>query len=84
MPKITYINSFKDEEKHIFDNYTNLGYQYEHNLLNKVVSQEMFANPINDVPYRQIERLLENLVNQVKQIKLQYAIALPKNSKLIN
>lgn len=84
MPKLKYINSFHDYEDHIFDHYTNLGYQYEGNLLNKVVSAEMFANKLNDIPLRQIERLIETLVNEVKQIKLHYAFSLPKNSKLIN
>jgi hypothetical protein len=44
----------------------------------------MFANPLNDIPLRQIERLIEYLVNSVKLIKLQYNIALPKNSKQLN
>lgn len=84
MARLKYIDSFTEDEKHVFDNYKNLGYHYEGNLLNKVVSQEMFANTLNDIPMRQIERLIERMVNEVKQIKLHYAIALPKNSKLIN
>ena len=44
----------------------------------------MFANPINDIPFRQIERLIENLIDSVKSIKLHYAFAHDKNSKLIN
>ncbi len=44
----------------------------------------MFANKLNDIPLRQIERLIEHLIDAVKQIKLQYAIAFPKNSKKIN
>ena len=82
MPKLKYIDSFHEE--HLYDNYTNEGYDYHRNLLNKVVSQEMFANKLNDIPLRQIERLIEHLIDAVKQIKLQYAIAFPKNSKKIN
>ena len=59
MPKLKNVASFHEYEDHIFDNYTNLGYQYEHNLLNKVVPSEMFANKLNDIPFRQIERLIE-------------------------
>lgn len=66
MPKLKNVASFHEEQDHIFDNYTNLGYHYEHNLLNKVVSTEMFANKLNDIPMRQIERLVERLVNEVK------------------
>jgi hypothetical protein len=44
----------------------------------------MFANPVNDIPLRQIERLIEHLVDNVKQIKLQFAFAYDKNSKNIN
>ena len=84
MPKLKYIDSFHEEEKHLYDNYTNEGYDYHRNLLNKVVSQEMFANKLNDIPLRQIERLIEHLIDAVKLIKLQYAIAFPKNSKKIN
>lgn len=82
--RLSNVNDFKYKEHHMFDNYTGLGYKYEHNLLNKVVSKEMFANPLNDIPLRQLERLIEYLVNSVKMIKLHYNIALPKNSKQLN
>lgn len=84
MAKLQQISSFEEINDHIHDNYTGLGYKYERNLLKNVVSEELFANPLNDTPMRQIERLIENLVNQVKSIKLQFAIALDKNSKLLN
>ena len=82
--RIKNINSFDDYEKHAFDNYTGLGYQYERHLLNRVISPELFGNPINDIPLRQIERLMETLVNQVKRIKLSFAFALGKNAKNLN
>lgn len=84
MARLNLINSLDEELEHMNDNYTNQGYQYEHNLLKNVVSQEMFVNPINDVPMRQIERLIESLINEVRQIKLFYAFAFPKYSKNIN
>lgn len=82
MPKLTYIDTFRKTD-HIHDLYTNQGYDYHQNLLNKVVSQEMFANPVNDIPLRQVERLIEHLIDAVKDIKLTYAFAFPKNSKII-
>lgn len=84
MAKLQQISSFEEINNHTHDNYTGLGYKYERNLLKNVVSEELFSNPLNDIPMRQIERLIENLVNQVKSIKLQYAVALDKNSKLLN
>lgn len=84
MPKLKNMKSFYEFEDHLFDKYTSLGYDYHRNILKNVLSEEMFANPLNDSPYRQIERLVERLVDEVKQIKLSYAYALPKDSKLIN
>ena len=83
MPKLSNIDTF-NKTKYIHDNKGNQGYEYHSNLLNKVLSQEMFANPINDIAFRQIERLFENLIDAVKSIKLHYAFAFDKNSKLIN
>lgn len=82
--KLKHKDEFFYEENHVFDNYTNLGYKFEQNIMKKVLSPEMFANPMNDIPIRQIERLIEFLVNQVKRIKLEYNFTLPKNSKNLN
>ena len=76
--------SFFEEEQHLHDNFTNLGYHFEQNIMHNVLSPEMFVNPMNDVPMRQLERLIEFLVNQVKRIKLEYNFTLPKNSKNLN
>ena len=92
MPKLKNVASFHEEQDHLISFLIPLhSYQYNYllnNLKNNtiidLVSTEMFANKLNDIPMRQIERLVERLVNEVKQIKLHYAIALPKNSKLIN
>lgn len=82
--RLSNVSDFNYRKHHQFDNYTGLGHKYEQDLLNRVVSKEMFANPLNDIPLRQIERLIEYLVNSVKMIKLHYNIALPKNSKQLN
>lgn len=84
MARLKNVESFFENEHHFNDAYTNLGYNFEHNIMKNVVSDEMFANPVNDISIRQIERMIEFLVNQVKRIKLEYNFTLPKNSKLLN
>lgn len=73
------IDSWHDETKHFMDIKRNVGYDYHGNLLNKVISPELNANPLQDTNYRQIERLIEWLIDNVKRIKLTYAIALEKD-----
>lgn len=82
--KLKHLDSYKTDIDHEFDEYKSLGYAYERNILKNVISPELFSNPVNDVPYRQIERLFEYLIDKVRQIKLTYAYMLPKNSKLID
>lgn len=82
--KITRLNNFREGVNGINDNYTSLGYHYKGNILKNVLSQEVFTNPLNDIPLRQIERLIEFLVDQVKRIKVVYAIALDKHSTNFN
>lgn len=82
--KIHKLHSFKESVSNLNDNYTSLGYHYKGNILKNVLSPELFANPLNDIPLRQIERLIEFLVDQVKRIKIVYAIALDKHSTNFN
>ncbi len=84
MAKLKYTDSFFEDENHIHDNYTNLGYDFDRNIMKNVLSPEMFANPVNDTPIRQLERMFEFLIHQVKRIKLEYNFTLPKNSKKLN
>lgn len=84
MPKFKYLDTFTETEDHLYDEYKNLGYHYEHNILKNVISPELFGNPLNDAAFRQIERLFEFLINAVRQIKLSYAFTYPKNAKNIN
>lgn len=84
MPRINHINNLHEKSDHAFDNLKNTGYNYNLKLLSNVISPELYANPVNDIPLRQIERLMQELINQVKRIKLSYAIAYDKNSKIIN
>lgn len=85
MPRLKNITSYSEPYSHLYDDFADTsGYEYHQNMLKRVVSSEMFGNPINDIPFRQIERLMEHLVDQVKQIKLHFAFAFDKNSKRIN
>lgn len=84
MPRLNYIKSFSEKEKHMYDDYKNLGYDYKHHILKNVLSPELFGNPINDMLFRQIEKLIEELIEQVKQIKLAYAYTYDKDAKNIN
>ena len=84
MPRFKYITSFNEEENHLYDNYRNLGYNYEQHIFKNVLSPELFGNPINDILYRQLEILIEHLINAVKQIKLAYAFTYDKNAKNLN
>lgn len=84
MPRIKNMKSFTEVTDHMYDNIKGDGYGYERHILQNVLSPELFANRLNDTNYRQIERLFEYLINAVRQIKLTYAIAFPKDSKHIN
>ena len=52
MAKFKYINSFDEDVNHLHDNYTGLGYKFEHNIFKNVLSKELFMNPATDTPYR--------------------------------
>ena len=84
MARLNKIESFDETINPLYEEYKNQGYEYRRHILQNVVSPEMMANPVNDTPLRQIERLYEYLINSVRRIKLTYAIAFPKNSQLIN
>lgn len=84
MPRIKNLDSFTEYTDHMYDNTKSDGYAYERHILMNVLSPEVFGNTLNDTNYRQIERLFEYLINAVRQIKLTFAVAFPKNSKHIN
>jgi len=52
MPRLNYIKSFSEKEKHMYDDYKNLGYDYKHHILKNVLSPELFGNPVNDMLFR--------------------------------
>lgn len=84
MAKILGINDWHEEALHFMDVKTSQKYDYHGHLLNKVISPEITANPKHDISYRQIERLIEHLIDSVKRIKLTYAIAVDKNDYSID
>lgn len=84
MPRIKELRSFSQVKNHMYDDYKNLGYQYEQNILRNALTPEIFANPLNDTPMRQIERLFEVMIDAARKIKLHYAITYDKDSKLLN
>lgn len=70
-------NHFRDVKK-------NLGHDYHGDILHRVVAKELFSNPTQDIPFRQIERLIERLIDSVKQIKLHFSITHDKDDLDIN
>ena len=83
--RLKYKKSYKYTQNHIQDNFLNMGYRYwEKGVLNKVISPELYANPVHDATYRQIDRLFVYLINLVKQIRTQYSIAHDKDTIMIN
>ncbi len=65
--------------KHNKDSYKNLGFMYHGNLFKNMLSAEIFSNPTMDVMFRQLERLMERLIDSVKSIKCQFFISKDKD-----
>lgn len=83
--KLNKVRSYKWYQKHAQDKMRNLGYRYwENGILNRVISRELFSNPLQDRPFRQIERLIEQLVNTAKQVRTQFSVAHEKDTIFIN
>ena len=40
MPKLKYIDSLQETEKHLYDNFKNTGYEYHHHILRNMLSPE--------------------------------------------
>ena len=82
MPKLKNKSLYNKKRRHLFDNYKHLGYNYHSNILKNVASNELFGNPLTDIPMRQIERMIESLIDTAKQIKLHFNFTLDKDSIL--
>lgn len=85
MAKLNKKKSFREHQNHAQDYFTNLGYKYwEKGVLNRVVSKELFSNPVQDKIYEAIDNIFIYLVNTTKQIRTQFSIAHDKDTILIN
>lgn len=81
---LTKKNSPRYFAEHIQDRYTDLGYDYSNTIFKKTLSPVLFANDNNNKILTRLSKIVAWLVDAVKQIKLQYMISLPKNSKYLN
>lgn len=85
MAKLNKKRSFRESQKHSQDVIKNMGYRYwERGILNRVISKELFSNPVHDAIYDAIDQIFINLVNNVKQIRTQFSIAHDKDTIFIN
>ena len=66
------------------DTKRNEGFDYHGQILKNVLSPEMFSNPAQDISMRQIERVIEHLIDTVKSIKSQFFISKDKDDKDFN
>jgi hypothetical protein len=71
---------YLDQAKHLNDSYSNLGYDYRGNILRKMTSPELWANPLQISFYEQLEAIIIFLIEQVKYIKKTFSIAHHKES----
>lgn len=77
-------NSPRYFAEHIQDKYTDLGYDYRKTIFKKTLSPVIYENENNSKILTRLSKVIAWLVDTVKQIKLQYMISLPKNSRLLN
>lgn len=75
---------------HFCDYYQNLGYDYHGHIFERTMSPQIFANPkvwngeMESGLLKPAERMVEFLVDSVKQIKIQFSIAHERDAKNIN
>lgn len=69
---------------HRKDNFDIKRYDYHGNVLKHTLSPEMFNNDNQNYIFSQMERLINFLIDEVKNIKLHFSIAHNKNDFNIN
>ena len=74
--------SYLNSAKHINDSYLNLGYDYRGRILQKMTSNELWANPMQKSHFGQLESIINFILEQVKFIKKHFSIA--HDSKTLN
>ena len=70
--------------KHTRDVFTDLGFDYRNHIFSKTVSKPILENKVNKGILNEIQKMIVALVDNVKQIKLQYMISLDKNDRTLN
>ena len=70
--------------KHTRDVFTDLGFDYRHQIFSKTVSKPILENKTNKGILNEIQRMIVALIDNVKQIKLQYMISLNKKDRNLN
>lgn len=70
--------------RHTQDVFTDLGFDYRHKIFEKTVSKPILENQVNKGILDEIQKMISYLVDNVKQIKLQYMISLDKNDRNLN
>ena len=70
--------------RHTQDVFTDLGFDYRQKIFEKTVSKPILENPVNKGILDEIQKMISYLVDNVKQIKLQYMISLDKNDRNLN
>lgn len=66
------------------DIYTDLGFKYHGQIFKKTMSPVILQNKVNSAILKQIEPIVEYLIESVKQIKLQYLFSLDKKDTRLN
>lgn len=66
------------------DIYTDLGFDYKGKVLQKTLSPLLFSNTKNKAMLDKIENIICHLIDNVKQIKLQYMFSLDKKDVNVN
>ena len=70
--------------RHTRDVFTDLGFDYRNQIFSKTVSKPILENKINKGILNEIQKMIVALVDNVKQIKLQYMISLDKKDRNLN
>ena len=69
---------------HYQDRYTDLGFDYRGNIYKKTVSKILMKNKRIAGFLGYMDKIISGLVDNVKQIKLQYMISLDKKDRNLN
>lgn len=72
--------SYYNQARHFNDQFKNLGYNYRGNILKKMTSPELWANPMQKPFYARMEAMIDFIIEQVKYIKKTFSIAHSKDS----